>query len=71
MVLDAVLKVGGEPAACVLVGDSITDIQAARAAGVRVIGYANRPRKVVPFAIADAVITTTADMAAALFLRSS
>jgi HAD superfamily hydrolase (TIGR01662 family) len=66
MVLDAVRAVGGDPAASVLVGDSMTDIQAARAAGVHVIGYANRPRKVVPFAIADAVITTMADVAAAL-----
>jgi HAD superfamily hydrolase (TIGR01509 family) len=66
MVLNAVRAVGGEPAACVLVGDSMTDIQAARAAGVHVVGYANRPRKVVPFAIADAVITTMADVVTAL-----
>lgn len=66
MVFDAVRAVGGEPAACVLVGDSMTDIAAARAAGVHVIGYANRPRKVVPFAIADAVITTMADVVTAL-----
>lgn len=66
MVLDAVRAVGGEPATCVLVGDSMTDIEAARAAGVHVVGYANRPRKVVPFATADAVITTMADMADAL-----
>jgi HAD superfamily hydrolase (TIGR01662 family) len=66
MVLDAVRAVGGEPAACVLVGDSMTDIMAARAAGVHVVGYANRPRKVLPFAIADAVITTMADVVAAL-----
>ena len=66
MVLDAVRAVGGEPAECVLVGDSMTDIEAARAAGVHVIGYANRPRKVVPFVIADAVITTMADVVTAL-----
>jgi HAD superfamily hydrolase (TIGR01549 family) len=66
MVLDAVQALGSEPAACVLVGDSMTDIVAARAAGVHVIGLANRPRKVAPFAIADAVITTMADVVAAL-----
>jgi HAD superfamily hydrolase (TIGR01509 family) len=66
MILDAVRAVGGELAACVLVGDSMSDIMAARAAGVQVIGLANRPRKVVPFAIADAVITTMADVVAAL-----
>jgi beta-phosphoglucomutase-like phosphatase (HAD superfamily) len=53
MVLDAVRAVGGHPAACVLVGDSMSDIVAARAAGVRIVAYANRPSKVVPFAVAD------------------
>lgn len=33
------------PAAAVLVGDSVTDIQAARSASVPVIGYANKPGK--------------------------
>ncbi|GID95218.1 hydrolase [Amorphoplanes digitatis] len=66
MVLDAVRAVGGEPRACVLVGDSMSDIVAARAAGARVVGYANRPSKVVPFAVADALITTMADVVAAL-----
>nr|BFE66831.1 hypothetical protein GCM10020092_001320 [Actinoplanes digitatis] len=49
-----------------LVGDSMSDIVAARAAGARVVGYANRPSKVVPFAVADALITTMADVVAAL-----
>ncbi|MFE9481885.1 HAD family hydrolase [Streptomyces spororaveus] len=34
-----------EPAAMVLIGDSTTDVEAARAAGVRSIGFANKPRK--------------------------
>jgi beta-phosphoglucomutase-like phosphatase (HAD superfamily) len=33
------------PGACVLVGDSVSDIEAARAAGVHTIGYANKPSK--------------------------
>ncbi|RZU51904.1 HAD superfamily hydrolase (TIGR01509 family) [Krasilnikovia cinnamomea] len=66
MVLDAVRAVDSEPSACVLVGDSMSDIIAARAARVRVIGYANRPSKVTPFAVADAVITTMADLVEAL-----
>ncbi|MFD9699435.1 HAD family hydrolase [Lentzea sp. NPDC059081] len=33
------------PARCVLVGDSLTDIQAAHAAGTSFVGYANRPGK--------------------------
>lgn len=36
---------GAKPADAVLIGDSITDIQAARAAGTAVIAFANRPGK--------------------------
>ncbi|MFJ1590199.1 HAD family hydrolase [Kitasatospora albolonga] len=39
---------------CTLIGDSLTDIQAAHAAGTRVIGYANKPRKAELFAEAQA-----------------
>ncbi|WP_329233300.1 HAD family hydrolase [Streptomyces sp. NBC_01460] len=35
---------------CALIGDSVTDIQAARAAGASVIGYANKPTKAETFA---------------------
>ncbi|GAA3620891.1 HAD family hydrolase [Lentzea roselyniae] len=43
----------------VLIGDSLTDIQAARSAGVRIIGYANKPSKLEEFAAAepDTIIT--------------
>lgn len=41
----AVAGLGGEPGQAVLVGDSVTDIQGARRAGVRSIGYANKPGK--------------------------
>ncbi|RBM19224.1 HAD family hydrolase [Prauserella sp. PE36] len=34
-----------EPDQCVMVGDSVSDIQAATAAGVAAIGYANKPGK--------------------------
>lgn len=47
----------GEPCgAAVLVGDSETDLTAARAAYVRVVGYANKPGKERRLASADAVI---------------
>ncbi|MFH9658220.1 HAD family hydrolase [Streptomyces sp. NPDC017248] len=51
------------PTACVLIGDSVTDIQAAHAAGGTAIGYANKPRKIEAFAEvrADAI---TEDMGA-------
>jgi phosphoglycolate phosphatase len=43
------------PADCVFVGDSLTDIQAARSAQMRSIGYANKAGKVSRLARADAV----------------
>jgi HAD superfamily hydrolase (TIGR01509 family) len=65
-VLDAVRALGVAPGSCVLVGDSLSDIEAARAAGVAAIGYANRPWKVDAFATADVVVTTMGDIAEAL-----
>lgn len=46
-----------------------TDIEAARAAGVRVIGYANRSWKVNAFSAADAVVTSMGDLAEILAPR--
>lgn|GEM_PF-1312735 len=48
------------PAAATFVGDSVTDIQAARAAGTMSIGYADKPRKRTELitAGADTVIST-------------
>ncbi|WP_433211004.1 HAD family hydrolase [Dactylosporangium sp. CS-047395] len=57
-----------EPAACVLIGDSLFDIEGAHAAGVPVIAYANKPPKVQRFtdAGADIVLTSMGDIATAL-----
>ncbi|MFI6820714.1 HAD family hydrolase [Micromonospora sp. NPDC050187] len=57
--------VGEPPARCVLIGDSLSDIDGARAAGARVIGYANRPVKIQRFqeAGADVVVTTMREIA--------
>lgn len=59
-ILQAVRALGEVPGRCVLVGDSLSDIEGAQAAGIRVIGYANRPQKVESFRAvgADAVITS-------------
>ncbi|MFG2889296.1 HAD family hydrolase [Streptomyces sp. NPDC048248] len=46
------LEVG--PSECVLIGDSLTDIQAAHLAGGTAIGYANKPHKRYAFAEAGA-----------------
>ena len=44
-ILHAVQAINAEPARCVLVGDSVSDIKGGRAAGVRTIGFANKPDK--------------------------
>ncbi|RNI02227.1 HAD family phosphatase [Micromonospora aurantiaca] len=70
-ILQAVRAVGEPPSRCVLVGDSLSDIEGARAAGVRVVGYANRPPKVEAFsdAGADVVITSMGEIASMLIGR--
>ncbi|MEU7840633.1 HAD-IA family hydrolase [Micromonospora sp. NPDC049114] len=65
-VLDAVRTLGAEPGSCVLVGDSLSDIEAAHAAGVVAIGYANRAWKASAFTAADIVVTSMGDIAEAL-----
>ncbi|TDC39054.1 HAD family phosphatase [Micromonospora sp. 15K316] len=67
-ILEAVHHLDIEPTRCVLIGDAITDIEGARAAGIRVIGYANRPRKMDTFrsAAADAVVASMGEIATAL-----
>ncbi|MFC5943099.1 HAD hydrolase-like protein [Micromonospora harpali] len=67
-VLAALRGLDAEPADCVLVGDSTTDVEAAHAAGVAAIGYANRPGKRARLAAADAVVDSMADLVAALAL---
>ncbi|WP_405063829.1 HAD hydrolase-like protein [Kribbella sp. NBC_01505] len=41
----AAQALGVSPKACTLIGDQITDIQAAQASGAASIGYANKPGK--------------------------
>ncbi|MEU9505416.1 HAD family phosphatase [Micromonospora sp. NPDC048170] len=70
-ILQAVRAVREPASRCVLVGDSLSDIEGARAAGVGVIGYANRPPKVERFraAGADAVIASMSEIAGVLMER--
>ncbi|MEV6368740.1 HAD family phosphatase [Micromonospora musae] len=67
-ILRAANCLGQAPSRCILVGDSLSDIEGARAAGVRVIGYANRAPKLAAFraAEADVVITSMGDLASVL-----
>lgn len=67
-ILTALCALDSKPDCSVLIGDSLTDIAAARRAGVAVVGYANKPHKLEPFiqSGADAVVTSMADIAAVL-----
>lgn len=49
LLLHAIDKLNATPRQCVMVGDSATDLQAARAAGVDAIAYANKPGKADKF----------------------
>jgi HAD superfamily hydrolase (TIGR01509 family) len=55
---EALSVMDAKPGEAVLIGDSLTDIQAARAADVRVIAYANRAHKTTELADADALTTS-------------
>lgn len=68
LVTQATQALHAEPATCVLIGDSITDIHAAHAAAVPALGYANKTSKPMRFADTGAhvVITRMIDLATAL-----
>jgi phosphoglycolate phosphatase len=61
----AIKELGADPGECVLIGDSLSDIEGAHNAGVFSIGYANKPGKLERFttAKADAVITSMGELA--------
>ena len=67
-ILRAIQALGKTPSQCRLIGDSLSDIEGSKAAGVRVIGYANRAAKSSTFLKvgADAEITSMAEVANAL-----
>jgi phosphoglycolate phosphatase len=59
-----------EPACVVLIGDSVTDVQAGHAGGVRVVGYAKHARRGRELAEAGAE-AVTADLASIRMSRLS
>jgi HAD superfamily hydrolase (TIGR01549 family) len=65
LITQAVEALDAEPGACTLVGDSVTDVQGARLAGVHSIGYANKPgnQEWLSEAGAGAIINSLADLA--------
>jgi HAD superfamily hydrolase (TIGR01509 family) len=64
---------GAQPEACALVGDSLTDITAARLAGVASVGYANKPgkRHTLSDAGADVVIDDMQALARAVAITAA
>lgn len=66
-VLAAIRALEAAPSRCTLIGDSLTDVEAARAASVAVVGYANRPWKVEALAAADAIVTSMEEIADEVF----
>ncbi|MFF0216140.1 HAD family hydrolase [Streptomyces vinaceus] len=69
--LAAAKALDANPAALVLIGDSTTDVEAARAAGVRSIGFASKPRKWSTLAEAGADVVVVAMDAVADALASA
>lgn len=45
LIAQAMRHVGADPAGTLVIGDSVTDLEAARVSGTRSVGYANQPRK--------------------------
>ncbi len=54
-VLAALTALDVRPEECILIGDSTSDIEAAHAAGIAAIGYANKPGKAARLSHADAI----------------
>jgi phosphoglycolate phosphatase len=63
LLAQASAALNADPETTVLIGDSTTDIQAARAHGIQIIGYANKPGKQHTLAHADALTIDMADLA--------
>jgi beta-phosphoglucomutase-like phosphatase (HAD superfamily) len=64
----AIDALNSDAGTCVLIGDSLSDVTACQAAGVRIVGYANKPHKGQAFteAGADAVVTSMEAVAVGL-----
>jgi phosphoglycolate phosphatase len=72
LVVKAIELLRAPPGSCVMLGDSMSDILAAREAGVPTIGYANKPGKLCALSDAGAAVVidqmqTLADAAASAF----
>ncbi|MEV4377862.1 HAD-IA family hydrolase [Streptosporangium sp. NPDC049644] len=68
LVRQALDQLGADAALSLLVGDSVTDMQASKSAGITAVGYANKPDKAdqLVAAGADVVVTSMEELATAL-----
>lgn len=64
--LAAVRELHADPSECVLVGDSVSDVEAAHAVAMTAIGYANKEGKQARLSKAEAIIASMAELATAL-----
>ncbi|WP_328446070.1 HAD family hydrolase [Amycolatopsis sp. NBC_00438] len=64
LLVQAINDLDVTPNECVFIGDSLSDVEAAEAAGVRSIGFANKVGKSALLAEADAVTSTMAGLVA-------
>jgi phosphoglycolate phosphatase len=73
LITQTIRTLAAQPAACALVGDSLTDIAAARLAGVSSVGYANKPGKhrILSDAGADVVIDDMQALARAVAITAA
>jgi phosphoglycolate phosphatase len=64
----ALAEVDASPSSTTLIGDSLSDIEAAKSAGIGSIGYANKPYKQEKLAAAgaDAIVGSMAEVATAI-----
>jgi HAD superfamily hydrolase (TIGR01549 family) len=71
LIQQAITGLSAPPGECLLVGDTTSDMQAARLAGIDSIGYANRPGKHATLgqAGAAAVVASLADLVLGLRAR--
>jgi phosphoglycolate phosphatase len=68
LLLQAAAALGSPPASCALLGDSVTDVEAARRGGAGSIAFANKSDKRDPLSAAgpDALISSLRDVVTAL-----
>ncbi|GAA2897741.1 HAD family hydrolase [Nonomuraea rubra] len=68
LLVQALTHIGAEPSSALLVGDSATDVEASKLAGVIAVGYANKPGKArrLDETGADLIVTSMEELADAL-----